>query len=190
MAATKTKRKNLVVRMELAYTRPPIWRRIRVPSDIKLSQLHDVIQVVMGWENCHLHQFLFKDRYFMPPYPSGEFDDFRDVEDERKVTLGELLSRKGAKLIYEYDFGDGWQHVLTLEGHDDADGSKGVELLDGKLAGPPEDCGGVPGFYDLLGVLADPKHPDHADLQEWVGDYNVESFDIDAINRSLKRCCK
>jgi hypothetical protein len=180
----------MIVRIELAYTKPPIWRRLRVPSDIKLSKLHDAIQIVTGWENGHLHQFVLKDRYFMPPYPNGEFDDFREVEDERKITLGELLTRKGAKLIYEYDFGDGWEHVLTLEEIRDADEAKGVELLDGKLAGPPEDCGGVPGYYNLLDALSDPKHPDHDDIKEWCGDFDAESLDIAATNRLLKRHCK
>ena len=190
MAVTETKRKSLIVCMELAYTKPPIWRRIRVPSDIRLDKLHHVIQIVMGWEDCHLHQFILKDRYFMSPNPYGGMDDSPNVEDEGNVTLGELLTRKGGKLMYEYDFGDSWQLVLTLEESDDAAGAKGVQLLDGKLAGPPEDCGGIPGFYNLLDALADQKHPEHRDLKEWCGCFKAEAFNVSAVNRSLKKYCQ
>ncbi|MFP4144197.1 MAG: plasmid pRiA4b ORF-3 family protein [Phycisphaeraceae bacterium] len=212
------------IRVDLRDTKPPIWRRLLVPGEITLGQLHEIIQIAMDWTNSHLHQFRLKDkalkdltalgrlaeeerwdelrtaasgeRLFAPREdPFGDPLDL-DGEDEDAVTLAELHPQGRRKLIYEYDFGDGWEHLIKVEKVLAPDDLKpGVEppaCLTGRLAAPPEDCGGVWGYYELLDALDDPDHPEHDDLRGWMGleeeeDLDPDTFDLEEINAELAR---
>jgi hypothetical protein len=176
------------LKVTLLGTRPPIWRRLLVPSDLNLTQLHDVLQVAMGWQDGHLHEFLAGGRRFGPPDPEDQFMA-DDVGDERKVRVFRLFGRTGAKALYTYDFGDTWEHSIVLEKRLPAAPNMIYPICaDGQLACPPEDCGGIPGFYDLLDALQDPAHEEHQQLRDWVGgDYDPEVFSIEAVNRILTR---
>ncbi len=170
------------LKVTLRDTRPPIWRRVRVRSDVTLAKLHTILQYVMGWTDSHMHQFVAADRVY------GRIDpEFPECENEKKALLNQVLRRPKDSLHYEYDFGDGWEHTVLLEHVLDAEpGGKYTYVVDGKRACPPEDCGGTPGYEHLLEVLADPRHAEHADMTEWVGAaFDPEAFDPDEINRGF-----
>jgi len=192
------------LKITLCGTKPPIWRRVAVSSDKHLSDLHDVIQIVMGWTDSHLHQFIVSDRSRkefrmrgLPGYthsvrrisnPQFELED-EDIEDEGRIMLSELAPTVGSKFIYEYDFGDSWEHLIeTVKIRPPIDGVKHPVCVAGKLACPPDDSGGIWGYYDMLEVLKDPKHEDYEDVLEWIGeDFDPEQFDIDEINAALAK---
>ena len=176
------------LKVTLLDTSPPIWRRLLVPADLSLAQLHDVLQVVMGWQDGHLHEFSAHGRRFGPLDPEDQFMA-EDVEDERRMRIFDLFGRTGAKAVYTYDFGDTWEHSIVLEKRLPAAPNMVYPICtEGQLACPPEDCGGIPGFYDLLDALRDPTHEEHKELNEWVGgDYDPEAFSIEAVNRILTR---
>jgi hypothetical protein len=171
------------LKVTLQDTQPPIWRRVEVPATMTLAGLHDVIQAVMGWEDGHLHQFetgedVYGDRSIL---------DDPDVRSERTARLGQVAPAPGARLRYLYDFGDSWDHVVLVEAVLPAEpGVRYPRCTAGRRAGPPEDCGGVWGYESLLEILADPEHPDHADMKEWAGgDIDPEAFDLATINARL-----
>jgi hypothetical protein len=156
-------------------TNPSKQNAASVPTSITLKVLHDIIQVVMGWFDYHLWEFTIgKQRYGLP------MDDDWGTEpraDAGKVRLREVLKPRKTVIDYMYDFGDGWEHRLTLT--DIRAGKPSVSYpryIGGERNGPPEDCGGIPGFYKLLEALADPTHPSHAQLKEWAGEYDADSF--------------
>jgi Plasmid pRiA4b ORF-3-like protein len=178
-----------VLRVTLIDSKRPIWRRVLVPADIRLDRLHDVIQAAMGWEDRHLHVFTKgTDRY-------GELDGDDDFDlghrDERAVPLKALLGTEGDSLRYEYDFGDGWDHDIVLEGLLAATGDGRYPLcVAGERACPPEDCGGVGGYEELERTLADAEHPDHEHMREWVAlpdgvDFDPARFDIAEANARI-----
>jgi hypothetical protein len=159
------------IKVTLLDTNPPVWRRFLVERDIPLRELHGVLQKVMGWWNAHLHQFVFNGQ-----------------KRSEKTKLGDVMSRPGASLLYEYDFGDGWRHELVLEEVLIGDESFQQICVAGIRNCPPEDCGGPHGFAELLEVLQDSKHPEHDSMREWVGEgYAPEHFSVDEINRKLRR---
>lgn len=173
------------IKVTLLGTRPPIWRRLLVPGSMTLAKLHDVLQTAMGWHDCHMHEFRAGERRFGRPDPEDISLGMR-VENERTVKLSSVLRRPGAKMAYTYDFGDNWEHAVVLE--------KLMPLLpdmidpiciDGNLACPPDDCGGIPGFYELLEALADPNHEQHQEMRDWVGDFDPRAFSVDEVNRKL-----
>ncbi len=140
----------LQFKITLTGIRPPIWRRVLVPEGLFLSGLHDVIQEVMGWTDSHVHDFHWREERFGMPDP--EFDEERMV-DERTVTLKELGLSIKDRLEYMYDFGDGWEHVLTLEKVLEAGEHQTPVCLKGARSCPPEDCGGAWGYENLLKIL-------------------------------------
>ena len=173
-------------RIELKDTDPPIWRQVEVPTSITLKVLHDIIQVVMGWFDYHLWEFTIgRQRYGLP------MDDDWGTEprvDASKVRLRDVLKSRKTVIDYAYDFGDGWEHRLTVT--DVRTGTPGVSYpryIGGERNGPPEDCGGIPGFYELLEAIADPTHPGHAHLKEWADDYDPDAFDELPIKYALGR---
>lgn len=190
MAAKKpaTETKIYQLKISLRGITPPIWRRFHVPSDTRLSTLHPIIQVVMGWTNSHMHQFKVGKTYYGETYPD-DMDGMPETRDERKAKLEELVSRPRAKFVYEYDFGDSWEHEIALEKILPAEaGVKYPVCLEGQRACPPEDCGGVWGYVDLLTVLQDEEHPEHEEMLEWLGEeFDPEAFRLAEINAALKR---
>ena len=174
------------LKVTLLGTDPPIWRRLLAPPELTLAQLHDVLQVAMGWQDGHLHEFSAGGRRFGPQDPDDQ-SIADDVGDERKVRVFGLFGRTGAKALYTYDFGDTWEHSIVLEKRLPAAPNTIYPICtDGQLACPPEDCGGIPGFYDLLDALRDPTHEEYQELRDWVDDdYDPEVFSIEAVNRIL-----
>jgi hypothetical protein len=166
-------------------TKPPVWRRLQVPADLSLDQLHEVIQTAMGWHDCHMH--LFSDGWNDYGRPDGELGH----EDERNVRLFQLLTSVGDKIGYNYDFGDDWLHDITLEKILPAGaGVTSPVCTAGKGACPPEDCGGVWGYEELKATLADPDAEEHDDMLEWLGlasgdDFDPKEFSTEEVNRRL-----
>jgi hypothetical protein len=177
----------LQLKVTLLGTMPPIWRRLLVPADLTLAQLHDVVQAAMGWQDCHMHEFSAGQRHFGTLNPEDRLMGMPPVENERTVRLANVLGRVGAKILYTYDFGDSWEHGIVLEKRLPADpGTAYPVCTGGERACPPEDSGGIGGFYDLLDALEDPTHEQHDELQDWVGDdYDPDTFSIDEVNQML-----
>ena len=173
-------------KVTLKYTNPPIWRRILVPEDTTLLKLHDILQIVMGWQDYHLHMFTFGDQNYGDP----AMDEFGDLEllPEQDYTLGELIRGEGQQFIYEYDFGDGWLHLLEVEEIAPHRGGKRYPTcVTGRRATPPEDVGGVGGYENFLEAIRDPDHPEHEAYLTWIGgQFDPEEFDLEAINARLR----
>lgn len=176
------------LKVTLADSKPPIWRRILVASDINLGLFHNIVQDVMGWANSHLHQFNAGGVMYSTPYEDLAHDFEMEFKDESKYRLSQILNREKASLTYEYDFGDSWEHKILLEKimpHDDS--IETPSCIKGKRACPPEDCGGIWGYENLISIIQNPKHPEYQDMCEWLGeDFDPERFDLDEINEALK----
>jgi len=169
------------IKVTLKNTKPPIWRRILVAPEIKLDRLHDVLQIAMGWDNSHLHQFETPLGYIADPAFGLE-----EAGSSKKTTLQSVLSGPRSHIRYEYDFGDGWDHQILLEKVVESDDAVLALCLSGARACPPEDCGGPWGYGNLLEIMKDPKHPEHGEMSEWIVDeFAPEAFDVEAINRQL-----
>jgi hypothetical protein len=175
------------IKVTLLGTRPPIWRRLLVPSELTLEQLHAVLQAAMGWEDCHLHEFRIGSQRFGKPDPSERWLGRSVTLSERTARLTAVMGRVGAKAVYTYDFGDGWQHQLVVEKVLVPEpGPPYPVCIDGQRQGPPEDCGGIGGFYRLLQALRDPEDKEHEELSEWLGrDFDPDAFSLQAVNRRL-----
>ncbi len=134
-----------------------------------------------------MHEFRVGQRRFGRPEPANPFMRMPRTESERTARLSAVLGRTGAKMIYTYDFGDNWEHGIVLENQLAADPTAKYPICtDGQLACPPEDCGGIPGYYDLLEALADPNHERHEELCDWIGDdFDPMDFSVDSVNRQL-----
>ena len=164
------------LKITLNDVKPAVLRRVEVPLGIRLDQLHLTIQAAMGWTNSHLYELRAGDVGWSTPYPDANWAD--DFLDASKARLGDVLEDIGTKkLVYLYDFGDGWEHTIMIERL--ADPEPG--MLYPRLTGvngrcPPEDCGGPWGYAELLAAIKDPKHERHSELTEWIGD----DFDPDA----------
>lgn len=170
------------IKVTLRSVKPPIWRRLLVPADMTLEQLHQVLQIAMGWDNYHLHEFSIGPERFGVPDPED-----RDTINEKKVRLAGVLGGVGAKALYSYDFGDGWEHTIAVEKVMAPEPGQAYPVcVAGKRRCPPEDCGGASGYFDLLDAIKDPKHEEHESLLEWVGGViDPEDFSIDHVNARL-----
>ncbi|MCY0905018.1 plasmid pRiA4b ORF-3 family protein [Arthrobacter sp. H14-L1] len=206
--------KGLELRISLDGIAPPIWRSIRVPENIELAQLHRVIQLAFGWEDRHLHQFTAGTGPDTQRILSDE-ETAREigVEAETGVSLTSVLETaagsgsagsaaaagtQAGTLAYEYDFGDSWDHTITVTGRCLLQDGQAV-CTSGDRRGPVEDSGGIGGYTQLCEVLANPRHPQYEDLADWyagaastigTGDaapFDAEAFDIDAVNAKLAR---
>jgi hypothetical protein len=177
------------IRIELRDTDPLIWRKVEVPTSITLTILHDIIQAVMGWSDYHLWEFTIdKQRYGLPME-----DDWgaKPRRDAAKVCLRDVLKPRKTTIDYLYDFGDGWEHRLTVTGVRPGDPTVAYpRYVGGEKNAPPEDCGGLPGFYDLLDAMTDTEHPNHADVIELAGAYDPDKLDELSIKQALLRIAK
>jgi hypothetical protein len=173
----------LWVSITLADVVPTVWRRLLVPGAVRLAKLHRIIQAAMGWTDSHLHAFTIGDqRYGM------HFDDYPEDEiDENEVSVMKAVGDH-RRFVYEYDFGDSWEHTIVVEEVTRTTGGlKFAVCLDGQSACPPEDCGGAHGYAELLETLADPGHRDHARAVQWIGgSFDPASFDLASTNVSLQ----
>ena len=172
-----------VLRVALQDIQPPIWRRLRVSGATTLKQMHRIIQEAMGWHNQHLYAFRVGDQAY------GEPDAETSCAPAGAITLAEALPHQGSTCTYEYDFGDGWVHVVVVECiTPDAVPAEAPACLAGARACPPEDCGGAFGYQRLLATLADSAHPQHAALRAWAGGaFDAEHFALAEANRQLGR---
>lgn len=177
------------LRIELADIDPPIWRRVRVPADFSLRRLHDVIQAVFDWLDYHLHQFEVGERiYGQTEIAPEDFGEGRQYSD-KNVKLAALLARGVEQFLYRYDFGDDWEHVVTVEGVMEPEtGVAYPVLIDGARRAPPEDCGGPPGFEAFLEAMLDENHEDHDDLMDWHGGpFDPEDMNLETVEAMLDR---
>ena len=174
-----------LLKIRLLDIEPEIWRRFVVPYGISLDRLHDVIQIVMGWTDTHIYEFTIgKKRYTECP----EFKD--DGLVCGRYRLGDLIKQKGRTFGYLYDSGDNWEHELTIEDsrYFDPELRFNVTCLDGARACPPEDVGGVPGYYNFCEILKDPDHEEYENYTEWVGGkYDSEKLAVDMVNWELMK---
>jgi hypothetical protein len=175
------------LKITLQEIRPAIWRCFQVPSSIRLRRLHDVLQIVMGWTDSHLHQFEKDGKHYGVP-GDGMFGNL-EILDQTQVTLGQLLKREGDALVYVYDFGDDWHHDLVLEKILPGEGAAARPVcLAGERHCPLEDVGGVAGYEEFLEALFDPKHEEHDQCVGWAGGrFQPEEFEITAVNEVLSR---
>ncbi len=173
-----------ILRVTLLDVTPPVWRLLRVPSAVSLSVLHGIIQVAMGWENRHLHEW----RVGEAVYSGGDEEDWGEgTGDDSTVVLAEIAPPDAA-LHYDYDLGDGWEHLVEVMAVEPYDATvPPLAVLDGSRAAPPEDCGGPTGYEHLLDALADPDDPEHEETVELFGDgLDPEHFDRGRANRLLE----
>jgi hypothetical protein len=175
----------LRLKVTLAEVEPAVWRRLLVPAEMTLAKLHSVLQAAMGWTNSHLHCFEVAGRRIGMV---GVEEDSPELEDERRVRDASVLSGKGAKLVYQYDYGDDWEHLVEVEDVTGPDRRLSYPLcIAGARACPPEDCGGPFGYEELITALADPKHDEHDQVLTWLGGhFDPDSFDANAVNRRLR----
>ena len=171
----------LSLKVTLRGTKPPVWRRLLIPGEMTLGDLHQAIQAAMGWHDSHLHAFDIAGREY------GDPDSVDDVADEERLTLNGVLNSGVTRFTYTYDFGDNWEHAVLIERtRRPLEAGSYPACIAGKRNCPPEDCGGPWGYQDLLAVLADPAHPDHPERVEWVGeDFDPEEFAIEVANARL-----
>jgi hypothetical protein len=177
----------LCIKIALDETAPAIWRRVLVPTSVTFFDLHHIIQISMGWNNSHLFEFQVGD--YKIGYADDDSEAYEATSDANEVILDLLLMKKGLAFIYLYDFGDYWQHTVQVEQILDKEEGKVYPICtDGLLACPPEDSGGIHGFYDKLEILMDKKHPEYSFIKEWVGrGYNPGKFNIEKVNKELPK---
>jgi hypothetical protein len=186
MAARKRAAPKLYdLHVELENIQPPIWRRVLVPGSIKLPKLHDLLQLVMGWSDSHLHSFEFGKKTFSPAHADMEE---LNILDEQKYTLGGVLGESVREFVYEYDFGDSWRHRIQVKSVAQPNTDWFYPLcIAGERAAPPDDVGGVMGYVEFLSAIKDPKHDEHDSMLTWIGGaFDPEGFDLHAINRTLR----
>ena len=178
------------LRIELKEIKPVIWRRFIVPSDIILDRLHDIIQIVMGFNDSHLHEFNIGGiKYTEEPDPEYmEEDD--EILEEGLFALNKLVKLKDTEFEYLYDFGDNWSHSVILErtNYKLKQYETPVMCMAGKRACPPDDVGGVGGYENFCSIMTDKSHPEYKEYKTWFGSaYDPEFLDIDFINNQLLR---
>jgi len=166
---------------------PKIWRRLLIPSNLLLSDFHKIIQTSMGWTNSHLHQFIKDQTFYTKRYPDDDTWEELNNADYAEIIISDLLKKEKDKIVYEYDFGDGWQHEVLLEKILPPEQNiKYPVCLAGKMNCPPEDCGGVWGYSDMSEILKNPKHEEYDSYIQWLGgEFDPELFDKEAVNELL-----
>lgn len=181
------------VHISLAGIEPVIWRRLIVPADWTLDQLHLGIQAAFGWANYHLHEFVIgRLRYGdVDILSDGALHDDARVFDSTQVRLRDFQG-DSIEFDYLYDFGDGWHHLVRLEDSILLEAApKFASCIAGAQARPPEDVGGISGYERFLEILADPDDPEYADTKRWCGgQFNRDWFDLDQINKDLRNALR
>jgi hypothetical protein len=182
-----------IMRVALLDIRPPIWRKMRLPGNATLSDLSDSILVAMGWDNDHLHGYNIRGETFKGiPFDDIDLDGDKD---DSLYTLDSFEFSVKEHFLYVYDFGDNWRHKITIQKilpANEVENPEAIVCLGGKRAGPPEDCGGFIGYYDILEIVeklaAKPDEKLSADDEEyygWLRDYKPDYFDAREVNKKL-----
>lgn len=174
------------VKLTVKDIRPPIWRRVLLRSDASLAQLHPIIQSLMSWFDLHLWAYLISGEEYGPPM---EDDDLNGRRKPVETRLSSIFGKGTKTITYEYDFGDGWEVRIQLEGVlAGMVQQQPAVCTAGARHGPAEDSGGPYGYQEKLEILKDPQHPEHTETKEWIGDYfDSEDFDLKETNEELSR---
>ena len=179
-----------ILKIRLVDSKPEIWRRFAVPGRITLDRLHDVIQIVMGWTDSHLHEFTIGSKHYTEFPQKGD-----GMLASEKYHLEALAKKRGRTFEYLYDLGDSWKHEITIE-HNDIDPQQfpdPIICIDGEGACPPEDVGGIYGYEEFCKVVSNPKHPELKDRMEWLGwskdrlPYDPSVFDMQEVHLELAK---
>lgn len=207
------------LKVTVAEISPAIWRRLVVRADATLEELHYAIQIAFGWANYHIHEFRVGERQYRIPFGGGFDPDFEEgVQDAGGARLETLSLAPKSKLLYAYDFGDGWEHEIAVEKRlEIAEAEAAIAAatgwrftkatrtpvaacIAGERAGPIEDSGGPWGYADLCEIMADPSHPEHEERKEWVEGFaangvgkegfDPERFDLKKVNEGLRKWVK
>lgn len=177
-------KKAVQLKIVLKHTKPLIWRRIVVENSTTFYELHHIIQCVMGWENAHLYEFMV-DNYRIGEL-NEDFDSYSGSKliDSKKIALNDVLSGEIKKFSYDYDFGDSWGHEIMIEKILPLDNKVDYpKCIEGKMNCPPEDCGGIPGYYNLVEIMGNKKHPDRKEMIQWLGGvFDPKKFDLERTN--------
>jgi len=183
--------KILKLKITLIDSNPQIWREVLVPMDKTFEDLHYVIQAVMDWGNCHMHEFPLNESKYIgdePPNPQSRKD--RSYLKESKLKIKKYLNKKGDSIKYIYDFGDYWRHEIEVIDVLEQDDNREYPIcIDGENASPPEDVGGISGYKRMVDAFSNKNHPDYDEYKEWLGIevYDAEKFDMDYINKKIKK---
>jgi hypothetical protein len=186
---TKVGARVLVLRISITGLAPAVWRDVSVPETFTLAQLHRVIQTVFSWLDYHLYQFDVRETCYADP--AAELDDARSSI----VSLADFRLAVGDRFTYLYDFGDDWEHEITVQEAAPMPRARGSEqlfpqVLGGSGAAPPEDSGGPLGYQELLEALANPKHPGHRQASQWVPrGFDPTRFDLPSADHALVLAC-
>ena len=173
------------LRIELRDSKPLIWREVEVPTAITLLMLHKIVQAAMGWDDSHLWQLTAGGVTYGSRIESL-WDEEEQNRDPAKRRLRDVLGPRRTTLEYEYDFGDSWDHRLIFTKIRAGDPAIDYpRYIGGEQCAPPEDCGGISGFYETLDVLKNPEHPEHEGMREWYDDYDPDVIDIERITVHL-----
>lgn len=177
------------IQISLKGSKPKIWRRVLIPSDMKLSGLHKVIQTTMGWTNSHLHQFVKDRTFYTEKMKDDDTWDDMDFVDYKKMKVADLFMFEKDRMVYEYDFGDSWEHDIRLEKILPFEKDQKLPVcIKGNMNCPPEDCGGVWGYMEMLEILSQPDHAEYKDYKEWLGEeFDPGYFNLDEINHMLSK---
>jgi len=181
------------IKIELEGLKPKVWRSFQVEADITFNRLHEIIQKVMGWENYHMYDFkvgttsIVDHRSEEGEYGFGTGKTYK----ANKVKLADFIEKKSQKFNYFYDMVDFWEHKLTVKKIFDVDDDDKAYpiVLAGERACPPEDCGGVWGYMELLEILSDPEHPEYEErIEDWLGeDFDPEYFNVEEVNKKFRK---
>ena len=164
------------MRIELVDSDPLIWRVLEVPTSMTLLALNEAIQIAIGWENSHLWEFAAGKRRYGPRF--GDDRGEASGADAGIARLRDLLGRGIREVLYTYDFGNNWERRLSFSDIRQGETGRGYPcFVAGERAGPPEDCGGIGGFREMLDAMRDPSHPDHEEIANWLGEYDPEDID-------------
>ena len=177
------------IQISLIGSKPKIWRRVLVQSDMLLSDFHKVIQSSMGWTNSHLHLFDKNETCYSENIPGDPSWEEMGYVDYQGMKVSDLLVNEEERILYEYDFGEGWKHDIILEkilSGEENELEKPI-CLAGKLNCPPEDCGGIRGYSNLLEILKNPADEEYESYIEWLGGkFDPEHFSLNKVNKLLK----
>ena len=182
-----TPKRQLQLLLTVREITPPIWRRILVDSSISLTKLHNAIQILMDWEDYHLHEFTIDGVGYAPP--SDDDEGYGPKPQSPRKKLSTVFATAGDSILYSYDFGDGWQIDITLESDTPITGTvPALTCVSGSRAGPLEDSGGPYGYMDKLRILGDPEDPEYDETKDWVwDDFDPEGLDMQFINEELAK---
>jgi hypothetical protein len=169
-------------------SKPTIWRRIVVPANYSFWDLHVAIQDSMGWLDYHLHEFEIVNpttgEKVRIGLPDEEYDDPDKIAiPDHKEKISDYFNENNCIARYEYDFGDSWIHTIKFEKIlPTIPGEKYPKCIGGKMACPPEDCGGIPGYYNLLSILKNPQNEEYEDMINWLGGiFDPKLFDPESV---------